>query len=378
MNAKILDKNDIDIVVYDENATQFGGAYIVWYYYRSNWGNEKTDKIQFISNDDIITTVHKLSLKNVILIGEVDCVSKIYDVTNTFMQTKNIEQCWNYFFPDIVMPCLFNYMNDVNFMTIFLEKMYDFEEWETYFNVEFINECIVRGKVLLSTKQLMIRKSIADVMHIIQDVGGIYMYVLYCESEYFKSEICAQLCAKYPICDIFVVYYHDVEKNTTTYCIKSLENAKIIKNHVGMIFYGSFWMKLDGKCNLLPYRTINDLGLLKKMRNGIHGIVIIKKQKYSYVLMDVVEINEEWIENDFATFIKRKNEGSSLIVFEKPSDDIEYDKINHTMIALKDYVIVYNGQTSGHALKNLEFNLCNNEYLLCITSEKEFADIFPN
>jgi len=376
MNSKILDKNDIDIVVYDENLDQFGGAFIVWHYYCIKFGKERANKIQYLSNDDIIAVVHKLSLKNVLLIGDADCVSKIYDVTSAFMQIKNVEYCWNHFFPDVSMPRLFDCADDRNFMIIFLEKMSDFQEWGQYFDPNLIDECSIRGKIALMNKQTMMTETMKQVTHIMQDIGGMYMYMVYAEAEYFKSEVCTQLYVKYPICDICVAYHYDADKNVTTYCIKSIDDTKILKNHVGMMLNGSFWMKLDGKCDLLPYRTINDLGLLKKMRNRINGIVAVKKKKYNYVLMDVAEIREEWIENEFSAFLKRKNEESSLIVFGKPSDDIQYDQENHTMIVLRDYVIMYNDKALTDGLKNLQFNLCNNEYLLCVTSDKEFADIF--
>jgi len=373
--SKILDKNDIDIVVYDEDMNKFVAVFIVWHYYETNFGRERANKIHFITNDNVIAEIHKLSSKNVILLGDVDCISKINDVTNGFMQIKNIVQTWNYFFPEINMPHLLNYIYDNEFMAVFSDKMYDFEEWIAYMDDKVIDDCIVHGKTTLANKSTIINSAMNNVTHIIQDIDGVYMYMVYVEVEFFKQEACAKLHAKYPICDMYVAYFYDKIKNMTTYCVKSVDNTKIVKNHVGMSYGGAYWLKINNT-GLLPYRTINDYGLLKNMRNKINGIVAIKEQKYNYVLMDVAEIREEWIENDFSTFLKRKNIEASLIVFEKPSDEIEYDREHHTMIALKDYVIIHNGLTVTDGLKNLQFNLCNNEYLLCITTEKEFGEIF--
>ena len=364
-----FDKENINVVVYNDQISNMSSAFTVWYYYYTRFGKERASKLKFMPSDDVVTSLRYLNDKNVMSVaGKIDAISKISRVASGFMQIEKVESVWRYFFPDTCLPQLFNRMTDPNFMIDFREKMYHFEEWnEILFseNEERIIECQINSTLIKN-----------DAVHIIQEIDSKYWYVVYAQHEYLKNDVTLLLETAYPVADIFVTYNYDQYKDATTFCVRSSDIKRIEKDHVGMAIEGAYWMKLNGKLDLLPYRTINDLDFLKCMRRCENGTITVKKDEMTYTLFSVVEIREEWIETDFMYFLKRKNSASQLLVFERPSDETKYDEEQHVMIPLKDYAIIHNERAAKDGLSNLHFALCNNEYMLCITSEREFANVF--
>lgn len=364
-----FDKENIDVVIYNDEASNIPSAFTVWHYYNTRFGKERANKLKFMSSNDVVTSLRHLNDKNVISVGgKIDAVSKTSRVAHGFMQIEKTESVWEYFFPATSLPQLFDRITDQNFMVAFREKMHDFQEWrEILFseNDTCITEYQFNGAQVKN-----------NAVHIIQEIEGKYWYVVYAQSEYFKNDATILLEKTYPQADIFVAYCYDQGKNVTTFCVKTSNVKRVEKNHVGMTIDGAYWMKLDDKLDLLLYRTINDLDLLKNMRRCENGVITIREDEMTYALFSVTEIREEWIETDFMYFLKRKNSASQLLVFERPSDETKYDEEQHVMIPLKDYAIIHNERAAKDGRSNLHFALCNNEYMFCITSEREFANVF--
>jgi hypothetical protein len=74
MENKILDKNNIDVVLYHGSCNDgFGSAFVVWYYYKCLYGIERAKLINFIpcyfQKDHQLTSdlLEKISEKNVLM-----------------------------------------------------------------------------------------------------------------------------------------------------------------------------------------------------------------------------------------------------------------------------------------------------------------------
>jgi hypothetical protein len=215
-------------------------------------------------------------------------------------------------------------------------------------------------------------------LNIIQKINDKYVIIFY--TSVINSE---EIMNSNPFIDAIVTVSHD--NNTTIFKLKLMRDNEI--NFYDFDSNGDYDLendtyiyRYDGIHSYLQYRTINDHGFLKLLRNKINATITIQKHLYTYALMKTSEIKKEWLGIEFMDFIKRKNNDSTLIIFEKPNDEeIKYDNQTGNIIFMKDYIIIFNDksqQKDQAPIHQLQYNLCNNDRFLCITSPKEFDEIF--
>lgn len=107
-----------------------------------------------------------------------------------------------------------------------------------------------------------------------------------------------------------------------------------------------------------------------------HSIVGKTDNEVTYTLYQVEKIKEEWLEEPILNAIKEENNSSHFIVFEKPSDNVEFDETTNEVVMLKDYVLLYNEKLlkDTRQLQSIVSRSVDN--YICFSTGKDFHEIF--
>lgn len=417
---KILNPDQIQIVLYHGNCYDgFGCAFIVWLYYKRKYGIKRANEIEYIPcsyttkikeeeketiNKDF---VEKFKNKNILMCDfsyHYQQLLELIEISNSFlildhhktaeeslskisenlkifdMNKSGVGITWNYFFVDDPLPNLLAFIQDRDlwtnqlsntkeFIAFYYEQKFDFELWEEYLNNQnLIDSAIITGSQWLQYHEIIINKIVDRSSYIIQKVGYEYLIILYSNSIEFKSDIGNKLFTKYPFGDFSVVWSYDLYKNETTFSLRSTNDrydvSKIAKMFGGGGHRNASGMALSSVIGYLPFDKIDDHETLNLFSNKIKETI----SGITYTLFRVNQIKEIWLEHECLNLIKRKNNESLILVFEKISDQFPF---------MNDYVIIYNELNKNIEIQ-LQWKVFENNNHLVITSEKEFHDIFIN
>lgn len=413
---KILDKNLIDIVIYHHPcADGFGSAFIAWYYHLisvrgiryvpCSYGNhlqleeyqgknilmcdfsfpyEELSKLIDVSKSFLILDHHKTAQADLKLIP---AHLKVFDMTQS-----GVGLTWNYFFPNSPLPTFLSYIQDrdlwtyklehtLEFGTYFNEIEYDFKLWETYLDDDKVSDAIKTGRTWLQYQKLLIDKVVRHTSYIIQEINHRYVIALYNNSANLKSEIGNEMITKYPFGDFSAVYTYDLYRDQTTYSLRS-DNSRSDVSAIAKLLEGgghrnAAGLAIKGVSGCLPFERIDDLGLFEMLRNSKKISFKIENKECTSTLFQVGKIVQKWFEDKFIDLIKRKTQDTSFIIFEAPSEKVEYK--NNEIVPLKDYYIFHNEHAIHIPDQKLLFLTCgNSNNMLTFTTEKNICDLFSN
>lgn len=427
----ITDKNSIDVVLYHGSCYDgFGSAFIVWYYYKRNFGLDKAQSISYIPcyflkegqqlSDDYLA---KMSGKNILMCDfsfKYAELSRLINVSKSFMildhhksaegDLKNIPSyqkvfdmkksgvgiTWDFMFGiqnNDPLPRFLAHIQDrdiwtnkipktVEFVTYFYEQQFDFELWEEFLDENRVDMAIQIGTYWLEYKDIVVDNIVKKTSYIIQEINKQYYIVLYCNSPEFKSDIGNKAFDKIPIGDFSCVWDYNLYQKQTNYSLRSTDDrmdVSLIAQKFGGGGHrnasGTMFKELTG---CLPLPTVEDYGLLDLLMHNKKGIIKINNEDSPYTIFNVNEINEKWLEEKYLNLLKRKCSDSVFIVFEKPSHSVNVDTKNGIVIPQKDYLIYFNEKSSMvNPLKILHLTATgSNDFVLEFTSEKVFEELF--
>lgn len=424
----ILDKNNIDMVLYHGSCLDgYGSAFVVWYYYKKKFGLDNANALTYLpcyylkegqqlTNDSL----EKMSGKNILMCDfsyKYDELVKIINVAKSFMildhhksaeeNLKNIPPhlkifsmkksgvgiTWDFMFPEKPLPKFLAHIQDYDiwtyqipgtreFVTFFNEQKLDFNLWEEYLDETKIETAIQTGKNWLEYQNIIVSNIVKRTSYIIQEINNQYCIVLYCNSPEFKSYVGNKMFDKVLIGDFSCVWDYNLYQNQTNYSLRStndrMDVSAIAQKFGGGGHRNAAGVSFSGIVERLPLPVVENNGLLDLLMNNKKGTIRMRGESLTYTLFIVTEINNKWFEDKYLDLVKRKCNDSILIVFEKPSDSVKVDTQNSTVLPQKDYLIHYNEKcVLIDPAKTLQFiAMVTNHSVLEFTSEKEFEELF--
>lgn len=426
LDCGILDKNEIDIVLYHGHCSDgFGCAFIVWNYYRENFSLEKANAIKYIpcyhscNDTQFDKIVEKITTKNVLMcdfsykfsqlqillskaksflildhhktakenLAKISNSYKIFD-----MEKAGVGLTWEYFYPETSLPIFLDYIQDrdlwtyeiphtLEFVTYFFELDQKFEVWLPYLDITNVRNAITKGKEWLEYQNIVLGKIIKRTSWIIQEYNNQYIIVLYCNSIYSKSDIGHGMLQKYTFGDFACIWDYDLHNNKTSHSLRST-NDKIDVSQIAKMYGGgghrnAAALSFDNVSNILPLDVINDHGLLDMLQSGTKGEITLVKNNCKYILFQVESIREEWLEKKYFDLLKRKCTDSSFIVFKTKTENVHVESDSLEIKPIYEYSTFYNEKSVGNQesiLKLLIFG--DKDTSLVFVSHEEFSDLW--
>lgn len=437
MDKKILNKDEIDVVLYHGSCSDgFGTAFIVWYYYKYLYGMDRVKMINFIPcyylKDNQLSNnfIEKILGKNVLMCDfsyKYDQLLQIISSSKSFMildhhktaeeDLKQIPECykifdmnrsgcgitWDFFYANLPIPKFLAYIQDRDiwakklsetslFVAYFYEQDFDFDLWEKYLDEEMVKEAINKGTIWLEYQNVLIDKIIKKTSYIIQEINNKYAIVLYCNCPKLKSDIGNKVFNKFPFGDFSCIWDYNLFRDQSYYSLVST-NDRMDVSQIALKFGGgghrnASGIVFAGKVGCLPFKCIDDPGILSLLLYKTKGTFKFQNKCQSYTLFKVNEIKNEWLQEEYFDLIKRKCSDTPFIVFEKPSDAVDFifDKTNDTtnkltgeIVPLKEYSVFFNEVSCQDHVSRLKLMVCSSkEHVLTFNSSKEFCDIFSD
>jgi uncharacterized protein len=424
---KNLDKNAVDIVLYHGSCFDgFGSAFVVWLYYKSNYNIEHANSIKYIpcyylKESANLTTefLDQMKGKNILMCDfsyKYNHLVQLVSVAKTFMildhhktaeeDLKKIPEhlkifdmkrsgtgiTWDLFFTDVGMPKFLAYIQDrdiwskkyeetTEFVTFFYEQEFNFESWETYLKESMVEKAIETGKKWLEYQNLLLNRIIKKTSYVIQEINGQYSIVLYLNSSEFKSDVGNKVFNNLPIGDFSCVWDYNLYMNQTVYSLRSTNDrfdvSVIASNFGGGGHRNASGCIFTGIVERLPYKMIEDPGILALLLHGTKGKFTMAKEENSYALFKVKEICSAWLNKEYFDLIKRKYCDCMFIVFEKQADMVDIDRKTGCIIPLKEYNLFFNEKAAGDPEKILLYMACGSkDHALTFNTTKDFAQLF--
>lgn len=424
MINKKLNKDNIDIVIYHGGcADGFGSAFIIWLYYKKNYGKEKADAITYIPGtyQQKDFSLDKLKDKNIIMCDfsyKNDRLREIINVSNSFMildhhkssmidletiqpelkifdmERSGVGITWDFFNPGTQMNLFLAHIQDRDlwkksmkfndeFITYLHEQEFNFELWEKFMDESKFSSAVEIGSNWLEYKNIIINKKINHASFILHELNKKLMCVAYCNSTEYISEI-GNLLYKIPYVDFVVVYNLDIFRNSTYFSLRSAPtgvDVSVIANMFGGGGHkGAAGFSRQGLnpllWNIVPdHDTVNLIKYAKSVSDP-------DNKTLSYTLCKISEINTMWTTDLYFNFIKAKTKNNFLFVYqtELPILPNETDLLNPnlTITTKKLYTIYFNSSfedidEDSQILMNVNTEIKNKS--MTIESEKEFKSI---
>lgn len=419
--TKILNKNNIDIILYHgECYDGFGCVVITKYFYEQNFGIERANSIQSIPcyRNKLLDVqfFETIENKNILMCDfsyKYDILTRIIDKSNSFlildhhvtaetdlkkidkslkvfdMKLSGVGITWDYFFPNEEMPRLFKYIQDRDlwkliypeteaFVCSFYTKGFDYDRWKEYLNEDVLDKCLEEGSSWLTYKTMLVDRTVSKMCFIIQEINFKYVIVLYCNSSNLITDVGHEMLRQDPLGDFACIWNYNLYRNKTQYSFRSMddrENVAIIAKKLGGGGHrNASSVSLEGCVGHLPYPIIFDDGIITLLKSVRKGNFNFGEEDFTYSLFEVSEIRESWLKSEYLDLIKRKSLNSLFIVFQTPSDSVVYR--NNDIIHEKTYTIIFNEKAIKKPEKQLQFLAYASENVLTFTSDKEFDDMF--
>lgn len=417
----ILDKNEIDIVLYHGSCSDgFGSAFIIWNYYNEKFGLERASKIEYIPcyyqhnlkkfDNDFI---EKIKNKNVIMCDfayKIELLNEIINVTKSFMildhhktaesQLLNIDNnlkifdmnrsgvgiTWKFFYDQIQMPLFLLYIEDrdiwkneydesLPFSVYLHEEKFDFNEWKKFLDQSYLKSCIEKGINWRLYQKKIINKIVHKTTYIMQEIDGKYYLILYCNSPEFKSDVGNTMMKHYTFADFACIWDYYLQNNQTNYSLRSTDSKSdvsiIASKFGGGGHRNASGISFSGIQECLPFPKIHDHDIINLLYQGKQDYLMMLDNKKSYVLFRIERINKNWLEPKYLDFIKRKYSSSDLIIFMKELNQFENEK------QLFEYIVYLNDGKENSGIDNLCLHASNaGNYALTFTTTENVDQIF--
>lgn len=306
MSSKILDKDKIDAVLYHGYPCLdgFGSAMIVWLYYKKMFGEDAVKKIRFIGiaygdkdplpdftgknvimldfsfkkpelmalidkvNSFIILDHHKTAEEDLV---DVPSQLKIFD-----MKRSGVGITWEFFFPGVPMPLMFQYIQDrdlwtkamplVDVFTLVTDMMdRKFEVFEELLDEKKLNETVNKGIQYAEYQKYLINDSANHGTFNIVEIDGELRVIAYCNTGAFMSDVGNRLFTKYPFADFSCIYYYNNQTDETKVSLRST-NDRMDVSAIAKQFGGGGHRNASG-CSfkgmqLFPFKIVDRVGEL--------------------------------------------------------------------------------------------------------------------
>ncbi|BCS83323.1 DHH family phosphohydrolase-like protein [Cotonvirus japonicus] len=214
---------------------------------------------------------------------------------------------------------------------------------------------------------------------ILQEINDQYKIVGYTnENLSLDSQTFDDLLIKNQIADV-ICHREVINNNDNTYVKFHFKSkTKIIYNDTSIISMENGLFTTTNNTNYLSFNIINDYDLISIINDKIDiEYIILSKIQEKCTIIKILEIHEEWFEEKFLSTIKNKFSDSTFIVFESPSDFIDYCKEDSIIIPYKTYTMIFNDKTIKDPKQRLKYAVFSlDKGVLSFESHKEFSDIF--
>lgn len=339
MEDKILDKDNIDLVMYHGSCSDgFGSAFIVWYYYCIKFGKDRANSIRYIpcyysdqQKDNKTSKLLALARGKNILMCDFsygyDYLVKLIESSNTFkildhhktsrdnlinipdniktfnMMLSGVGLTNNLFFPNEKLPLFLAHIqdrdlwqkkipNNEEFIVYFYEQPFDFELWKTYLDDNKVSQAINQGKAWINYRDIIISKIVSKTNYVLHKHDNDYVIVGYANNSEFKSDIGNKILDVSKFIDFSCIWDYQYNKNHTQYSLRS-SDERIDVSQIASKFGGGGHRNAAGIVfpnisTTLPLEIINDHGLLDYLLKAKVGEISLKTD-----LPDTNDDNEE-------------------------------------------------------------------------------------
>ncbi|BCS82631.1 DHH family phosphohydrolase-like protein [Cotonvirus japonicus] len=400
IEEEIFDKNKINVVFYHGHCSDgFGSAFIIWYYYKLNYGIEMANSIKYIPcyyQKDLVKLssefIEQITNKNVIMCDfsyKYNQLQQIISASKTFMildhhktaesELKNIPDnlkifdmnrsgvgiTWDYFFPNQLIPKFLAHIQDRDiwtfkiprtseFISYLFEQDFNFSRWEKFMDETNVDKAIEIGRKWSQYQKIMFEKIIKKASYVIQNIDGKLSIVVYCNSSEFKSDIGNKIFNHYPFADFSCVWDFCLYKNETNYSLRSTNNrydvSVIAAKFNGGGHRNASGLSFTGVVGCLPYDIMNDYGILELFTHNYQGITKINGFDQICVLFKPREINSRWFKPKYFDLLRRKFNTCNYFVFE--TETKQYLAICNKEIYNADNNLIF---SSDEMIKFFEF-----------------------
>ena len=421
-----LDKDKINIVLYHGHCSDgYGSAFVVWYYYKYNYGLDNANAIKYIpcyhQKDPNLAAefLADMTGKNILMCDfsyKYEQLSQLISVANTFMildhhktaeanlkkiphnlkifdmNRSGVGITWDFFYPNDKLPTFLAYIQDRDiwsnkfaettpFVAFFYEQEFNFELWETYLEEKNVHNAIEIGNNWRGYQKILIDRIIKKTSYVIQEINNQYSIVLYCNSSELKSDIGNKVFKAIPIGDFSCVWDYNLYTNQSSCSLRSTSDrydvSAIATNFGGGGHRDAAGCSFVGPFECLPYTKIEDPGMLSLLLHGFKSTVNIANREQKIVIFRVKEIRPEWISGKYFDLIKRKCIDCAFIVFETQSDSVDINRKTGEVMQLREYNMFFNEKTTSDPEKRLQIMACcSKDHALTFTSTKDFTAIF--
>ena len=405
---------------------KYGDAFSAIYYFKSQNAENEKKEIQFIpcyhlKEDEHISKdfLDKISGKNILVCDfsyPYESLVQLINVSTSFlildhhktakadlekipdnlkifdMDRSGSKITWQYYNADKSLPKFLAHVNDRDiwekkmeqndeFIAYFYEQEFDCNLWETYLDESNVEKAITKGSAWLEYQKIIIDKIIRKASYIIHEINDKYYIVLYSNSSELKSDIGNKLFNRYPFGDFSTVWHYNLYKNETEHSLRSTADrfdvSVIAKMYGGGGHRNASATVLNGNIPMFPLPRIDDEGIFSVFKSAVVDTIKIFGKESTYVLFKVNEIKNEWIEDKFMNLIKRKYKQCEYVIFQTPSDMVNFKKDKQEVVQLQKYHLMYNEVGLSNPIKQLQHMVLNTyDKFLIFDSEKDFRNLW--
>jgi oligoribonuclease NrnB/cAMP/cGMP phosphodiesterase (DHH superfamily) len=408
--TKVLNKDNIDLVIYHANCVDgFGSALAVYMYYKKNPVQRQIEFIPVahgsyppqIKNKNVL--ICDFSYKKDAMKGIIDNCKSLLIIDHHISAQKELENIdkdykifdmehsgayltWKYFFGDTNVPMLIRYIEDNDIwkkelpfteeITCYLSsQQFDMDIYENLLCDNKLKEVIPFGKILLEQKKNSIQKAIHRSYIKFMNVKGTLYFVAVCNSSDFISDVGNKLLGAYEFCDFSVVYTEkDGSCNISFRSSDDRSDVSVIAEKFGGGGHrnasGSSWVgnieslgKMIAGINL--YNNLSNIEFVFNKTYTISDTLMKTGKEY---LFNYILLNESCYQSDIGRYlIKTKENGvqRSVSLYRKQTGDMSFDKDF-------DFAFIWN-----YSKNRTWFTVTGNVYISMIVYGKIFEK-YPN
>jgi hypothetical protein len=326
-----FNKDQIDIVIYHKNCHDgFGGAYVVWKYYKDTNNNREIEYCPAYHNDEppdvtnknvlitdfcynktiieqmikdsnslLILDHHKTSQK---ALENIDSKYKVFD-----MNYSGAYLTWLYFNDKKKAPLLIEYIQDrdlwVNkleyteeFTTYMNTCDFNFELWETFTDEHLLTLLKNDGKIMNVLKEALIKKIVSHYTLSFEEINNEYYFVVYLNSNLYRSEVGNILITNFKDADFSAIYSLDNYKNKTYFSLRSTDKNYDV-SQIATLFNGGGHRNASGVCidyvSCTLTKNIIDNNLYNKLYNIEFSDILINDKKYLITVLKTSSYKNE-------------------------------------------------------------------------------------
>lgn len=426
----ILNRDEIDVVMYHGRCTDgFGSAYVIWYYFQTHPDaalrerkitfipcrhlspdEECTDRlIQRISNRNVIMCdfsyrpdqmqrILDAAAKFQIIDHHITAMNNLRDLPDTIkifdMKKSGCGLTWEFMFPDRPIPKFLLHIQDNDIWTLeipgteefsifFQEQTQDFELWRQYHeSEELVEDAITTGRSWLCYRNTTNSNLMGLVEFIVHEINGHYQIVAYINSGHNRSLVAMMrdrfVCGQEPLANFACGWYYNYRRKQTHFHLISDYTATNVEEVADKLGGGGHRnASAVDVTGVQPYLNLPIISESKVPRILASSEVIVDEiSDRSYLL--IIDIDPQVLNSHDIDLIKRMRSNISLLVFQNTGEDIGYDRQTRTVTPSYDYHVYFNDKNPAQSAAAMSFMMMNGEAYFTFNSEFEFRDVLRN